>query len=181
MIEKNREIKISKALSYWLRHHPEDIGISVDSSGWTDVKELINKARTKILFDFNELKTVVQNNDKKRFELSDDFCSIRASQGHSVDVDIDFDEVVPPQFLYHGTPRKNVDSIFDNGINKGNRTHVHLSLDIETASAVGSRRGEFEILKVEAMRMRADGIKIYISKNGVYLTNYVPPKYISKL
>lgn len=180
-MEKNREIEISKALSYWLRHHPEDIGISLDSSGWTDVRDLLDKSRVKILFDFNELKKVVQNNDKKRFELSDDFCRIRASQGHSVDVDIEFEEVIPPRFLYHGTPRKNVESIIKSGVNRGNRTYVHLSPDIETATAVGSRRGEFEILKVEAMRMRADGIKIYVSKNGVYLTDYVPTKYISKL
>jgi putative RNA 2'-phosphotransferase len=81
--------------------------------------------------------------------------------------------------LYHGTPNRNVDSILKEGINRGNRHHVHLSKDEETAASVGSRRGAFTILKIEALRMRADGHKIYISDNGVYLVDEVPSKYIS--
>lgn len=179
-MNEDRVKKISKSLSYWLRHHPEDIGLSITSEGWVDVKELILKASVKILFDFNELKYVVQNNDKKRFQFSDDLCSLRASQGHSVKVDLNLVEVIPPEFLYHGTPNRNVDSILKNGLNKGSRHHVHLSIDQETAAIVGSRRGEFTILKIEALRMRADNYKIYISENGVYLLDEVPAKYIKQ-
>ena len=177
-MDKEREKKISKALSYWLRHKPEDIGIKLGHNGWVDVRELIDKAKPKLNFDFNELKYVVQNNDKKRFSLSEDFCSIKANQGHSTEVDLQFKEAVPPQYLYHGTPNKSVDLILKEGLKKMNRHHVHLSPDQETAAKVGARRGEFTILKIEAMRMRADGHKVYISENGVYLVDDVPAKYI---
>jgi len=179
-MEKSREKKISKALSYWLRHKPEDIGIKLNSSGWTDVRELIEKASSNLLFDFNELKYVVQNNEKQRFSLSGDFCSIRANQGHSVKVDLELSEIMPPVTLYHGAPVGVIDAIMKEGLKKMNRHHVHLSIDKETAAKVGSRRGEFEILEVEAMRFRADGHKIYISENGVYLTDEVPPEYIKR-
>jgi putative RNA 2'-phosphotransferase len=178
-MNEDRFKKISKSLSYWLRHHPEDIGIFIAPDGWTDIKSLIEKAKTKILFDFNELKHVVQNNDKNRFSLSEDMCRIRANQGHSIAVELNLLEVLPPTTLYHGTPNRNVDSILKEGINRGNRHHVHLSKDEETAANVGSRRGAFTILKIEALRMRADGHKIYISDNGVYLVDEVPSKYIS--
>ena len=179
MLEEKKK-KLSKSLSYWLRHHPEDIGITVTKEGWVNVKELMEKASRKLLFDFNELKEVVQTNDKKRFMFSEDFCEIRANQGHSIDVEIKFKEVVPPAILYHGTPNKNVESILKNGLNKGSRHHVHLSVDEITAAKVGARRGDFTILKIEALRMRADKHKIYISENGVYLVDEVPSKYISK-
>lgn len=176
---EDRFKKLSKALSYWLRHHPEDIGIIISHNGWTDVKKLIEKASQKISFDFNELKYVVQNNDKKRFSLSEDMCNVRANQGHSIPVQLELLQVLPPTILYHGTPNKNVESILKEGLNKANRHHVHLSKDQETAAIVGSRRGQYTILKIEALRMRADGYKIYLSDNGVYLVDEVPPKYIS--
>jgi putative RNA 2'-phosphotransferase len=178
-MNEERFKKISKSLSYWLRHHPEDIGIVIAPNGWTDIKSLLEKASPKLNFDFNELKYVVQNNDKKRFSLSEDMCKVRANQGHSIPVELELLEVLPPTILYHGTPNKNVESILKEGLNKGNRHHVHLSKDEQTAAIVGSRRGAFTILKIEALRMRADGYKVYVSDNGVYLVDEVPSKYIS--
>lgn len=181
-MDKDKEKKISKQLSYWLRHHPEDIGISIAKNGWVDVKELLEKSKSKLLFDFNELKSVVQNNDKQRFSFNEDFCLIKANQGHTTDVEIKFDEVVPPAILYHGTSVGFVDLIMKEGLKKMSRHHCHLSKDIETSKKVANRRGgENVILRVEAMRMRADGYKIYISDNGVYLVDEVPLKYISVL
>lgn len=179
-MDENRAKKISKNLSYWLRHNPEDIGIVLGDNGWTRVDQLIEKAKKKLMFDFAELKYVVQNNDKQRFSFSDDLCMIRANQGHSIDVDLELEEVKPPQILYHGAPVGVIDSIMKEGLKKMKRHHVHLSPDEETAAKVGSRRGKFEILEVEAMRMRADGHKIYRSDNGVYLVDEVPPKYIKR-
>ena len=179
-MSSERLTKISKSLSCWLRHKPEQIGIRIENDGWVDVKELLAKASSKILFDFNELKQVVQSDDKKRYSFSEDFCMIRANQGHSVEVDIKFEEVIPPTILYHGTPNKNVESILKSGLNKGNRQYVHLSPDEKTAAVVGARRGEFTILKIEALKMRADKIKIYISENGVYLVDEVPKEYIKR-
>jgi len=179
-MDAKRQKKISKNLSYWLRHKPEDIGITLSKNGWTDVKELIKKAEQKLMFDFNELKYVVDNSDKKRFSLSEDFCEVRANQGHSTEVELEFEEIKPPTILYHGAPVGVVDAIMKEGLKKMKRHHVHLSPDEETAAKVGARRGKFEILEVEAMRLRADGHKIYISENGVYLVDEVPAKYIKR-
>jgi len=185
-MEKNKEKKISKALSYWLRHNPDDIEISLDINGWTNVDELIEKSN--IEFDLDDLKHVVENSNKQRFSLNkrhvlkgDDKYFIRANQGHSVEgVELELEEAVPPQILFHGAPVGVIDTIIKEGLKKMNRHHVHLSPDEATAANVGSRRGAFEILEVEAMRMRADGLKIYISDNGVYLTDNVPAEYIRR-
>jgi len=177
-MEKKKEKKISKSISYWLRHSPEDIGITIEDNGWTDVKVLIEKAKHKVEFTLDELKCVVDNSDKQRFSFSEDLTKIRANQGHSIDVKIEFEEVKPPRILYHGAPEKSVDAIMKSGLNKMKRHHVHLSPSVEVASQVGARRGKFVILEVEAMRLRADGHKIYISQNGVYLVDEVPPGYI---
>ncbi len=182
-MDKNKEKRISKSISYWLRHHPDDIGITIGDDGWTDIDVLIERAADKgVEFTFEELKVVVENSDKKRFSINEDETLIRANQGHSIDIEIKFNEVVPPQILYHGAPVGVVDVIMKEGLKKMNRHHCHLSKDVETAKAVANRRGgEKVILKIEAMRMRADKHKIYISENGVYLVDEVPSKYISIL
>lgn len=177
-MQNNNEKKISKSLSFWLRHNPDDIGIELKEGGWVDIDELIDKASSKIEITLEDLKRVVKNNDKQRFSINEEQNLIRANQGHSIDVKIDFEQVVPPKFLYHGTPVGIVDIILKEGLNKMSRTHVHLSKDVETAKVVGSRRGEFVVLEIEALRMRADGYKIYKSENGVFLVDEVPSKYI---
>lgn len=179
-MEKKKEKKLSKSLSYWLRHKPEDIGIELTEDGWTNIYDLIEKAKDKVEFTFDELKYVVENNDKQRFSINEDEMLIRANQGHSIKVDLKLEEVIPPQILYHGAPVGVVDLIMKEGLSKMNRHHVHLSSDEETAAMVGSRRGKFEILQIEAMRLRADGHKIYMSANGVYLVDEVPPEYIKR-
>lgn len=179
-MDSKKEKKISKAISYWLRHNPDDIGIEIGDNGWTDIDILIEKAADKVEFTFEELKEVVANSDKQRFSISEDEMMIRANQGHSIEINMDFPEVVPPQILYHGAPVRVVDIIMKEGLKKMNRHHVHLSPDTDTAEKVGARRGKFEILEVEAMRLRADGHKIYMSDNGVYLVDEVPPEYIKR-
>ncbi len=95
-MEKKKEKKISKSLSYWLRHSPDDIGISIEDNGWTDVDALLDKAKGKLEFTLDELKTVVENSEKQRFSFKDEFKKIRANQGHSIDLKIEFEEVKPP-------------------------------------------------------------------------------------
>ncbi len=177
-MDKDRHSKISKSISYWLRHRPEKIGITLNDGGWTDVKELIEKAKKEIVFDFNELKEVVQNCDKQRFSFSEDFCNIRANQGHTVNVKLNFMEIAAPPILYHGTVEQFIDSIKKSGLLPGKRHHVHLSKDIETATKVGARRGKPVILQVDAKKMQDAGFVFYISDNGVYLTDSVPKRYI---
>lgn len=170
---------ISKFLSLVLRHKPEEIGIVMDANGWVDVDELIEKCNKKnIRFDFETLEEVVVTNDKQRFAFNDDYSRIRANQGHTVNVDLEFELTKPLEFLYHGTVEKFLGSIKTNGLQKMQRLHVHLSKDKETAIKVASRRGKPIILKVNAGKMFEDGNAFYLSKNGVWLCDEVPSKYI---
>lgn len=173
-MEDKSLVKKSKWISKLLRHDPEDLDI--DKNGWIEVKSLIEK----IDIDNETLAKIVEENNKKRFEFSEDKLKIRARQGHSIDVDVELTllQKVPP-FLYHGTSVNNVDLIMKDGILKMNRLNVHLSADEETAKNVGSRHGKPVVLKINSAHMRADGIKIFLSNNGVYLTECVAPKYIS--
>lgn len=182
-MDKREEKFISKKLSYILRHHPESAGIKLDENGWANLDELIVNVNKQIkgILSFEIIKELVENNDKQRFTFNDNFTKIRANQGHSVKIDLKLDEINPPEFLFHGTATKNIDSIIENGINKGNRLHVHLSKDIETASKVGQRHGKLVLLKIRTKEMYEDKIKIYLSKNGVYLVDFVDKKYIDKV
>lgn len=173
-------IKISRFLSLVLRHQPETIGIKLTEEGWTSVDELITamNAHGQPL-DFETLEHVVDTNDKKRFAISDDGEMIRANQGHSVEVNLGYQPTTPPEVLYHGTVARFLPSIRENGILKGQRHHVHLSQSLETANAVGKRRGQPVILTVRAREMNADGHEFHLSANGVWLTDSVPPQFIT--
>ena len=174
-IEKNRERKISKHLSYVLRHRPDSIGIQLDPQGWTDLALLIEKMK----ISRTELEFVVKNNSKSRFSISEDKKSIRANQGHSVKIELGLSCKIPPVKLYHGTTLKSYEIIKKDGLLKMNRNHVHLSSDIETAKQVGSRHGKPIILKIDCKQMIKEEIQFFLSENGVWLTEYVDPKFIS--
>lgn len=173
--------RISKFLSLILRHQPETIRLKLDENGWAEVNELITKsAKGRMHFTFEELEEVVETNNKKRFAFNEDKTKIRASQGHSIDVDLALNTVQPPDFLYHGTAETNISSILENGIEKRSRQHVHLSADKETATKVGMRHGKPIILTIRTGDMHNDGILFYLSANNVWLTDFVETKYISK-
>ena len=175
----DREKFISKFLSYVLRHKPEEINLELDNFGWADVKLLLAKAEKKgKSFTLKELEYVVANKAKLRFAFNEDKSKIRANQGHSIQVDLALQPVIPPNLLYHGTVARFLDSIKQNGLQKMNRQHVHLRPDIETAINVGSRRGKPLILTIEAGKMHVAGFQFCQSKNGVWLTNEVPPEFI---
>jgi len=172
-------VRVSKFVSLVLRHDPGRIGLRVDDAGWADVGELIAGARAAgVEMDRATLERVVAENEKKRFAFSDDGTRIRASQGHSIGVDLGLEPVEPPQVLYHGTATRSVDSIRRSGLHSASRTHVHLSADVETARSVGQRHGRPAILAIAAGRMHRDGHAFYRSANGVWLTDAVPVEYI---
>lgn len=165
----------SKYLSKILRHDPSCGGISLTKDGWAYISDLIHHSG----FTRSEIELIVETDKKQRYCFDNTKQKIRANQGHSIDVDIEFKKVNPPKYLYHGTIQKNIDSIFEIGLKPGKRKYVHLSPDMETASNVGSRRGTPVILKIKADEMYNDGFDIFLSENGVYLIEYVPVKYIS--
>lgn len=126
---------ISKFLSLVLRHSPETIGLKLDENGWADVEELIAKCSTNgNSLNQELLDYVVENNDKKRFAFNEDKTKIRASQGHSISVELNLNETEPSEFLYHGTVEKFLENIKKEGLQKMSRQHVHLSKDREICS-----------------------------------------------
>lgn len=172
-------VRASKFLSLVLRHRPERIGITLDSAGWGAVDELLAAAgRSGFKLDRATLERVVAENDKRRFAFSADGQSIRASQGHSVGVDLGLTPRTPPDVLFHGTATRFMDSIRREGLKPGSRTHVHLSADEATAQAVGRRHGSPVVLRVEAGAMHRDGHEFHRSENGVWLAQAVPARYL---
>ena len=178
-MNEQQKKKTSKFLSYVLRHHPELIDLNLDENGWANVEELITKSKNDSQgFTFEELDEIVQTNSKKRFAFNEDKTKIRASQGHSIDINLALIAQQPPEFLYHGTAQNNAASILEKGIEKRSRQHVHLSIDKETATNVGMRHGKPIILTISTGKMFENGIEFYLSENEVWLTDFVHPKYI---
>jgi putative RNA 2'-phosphotransferase len=172
---------ISKLMSLVLRHKPEKIDLQLDENGWADVQELIqqlNAAGIKITNTI--LEEIVASNDKQRFAFNTNKAKIRASQGHSIAVELDLTPVEPPDMLYHGTTTRFLESILANGLQKQNRRHVHLSATTDTATTVGSRHGKPVILTIHARSMHAAGFHFFLSENKVWLTNSVPIQYITQ-
>lgn len=165
----------SKFISLILRHKPETIGITLDEHGWANVDELLNG----IKIDMATLEQIVSTDDKQRYSLNENKTLIRANQGHSIPVDVELEEVQPPEILWHGTAEKYKQSILRDGLIPKSRLYVHLSTDIQTAISVGERHGEVVLLRVDAAKMYEDGYKFYLSKNGVWLTKHVPREYLS--
>lgn len=177
--EKDGNRRLSVFLSMVLRHQPEAAGITLDEHGWADVEELIAGINgTGREMDLDLLKEIVATDEKGRYRFSDDGTLIRANQGHSIPVDVELKEVEPPQVLYHGTAKRFLQSIREEGLKPMSRLYVHLSKDEETAVKVGKRHGEPVVLEVDAGRMAADGQKFYLSENGVWLTKAVGKEYL---
>lgn len=175
-------IELSKFLSLILRHKPEVIGISLDEYGWANVEELIAGIRIHKDKNFNwkVLDEIVSTDSKQRYSYNEDKRLIRANQGHSIPVDVELDEVKPPEFLWHGTGKKYELSIDKKGLIPKSRLYVHLSGDKATAINVGKRHGDPVLYKIKSREMHDNGFKFYLSKNKVWLTKEVPMKYLVK-
>ncbi|MEL6822512.1 MAG: RNA 2'-phosphotransferase [Calditrichota bacterium] len=179
---KDKDKKISKFLSLILRHRPQVVGIELGNNGWVETDKLlktIQKSGRNI--NLEDIKRVVATNDKQRFAFSEGGGLIRANQGHSVKIELNYDAVKPPVLLYHGTAEKFIKGIRREGLRKMRRHHVHLSSSVETASKVGVRHGKLVLLKIDSAAMHRKGMVFYCSENGVWLTEHVPPDYIHEL
>ena len=171
----------SKFISLILRHKPEIIGITLDEHGWANVSELISGVNETHPLDMEILERIVTEDEKQRYSFNEDKTLIRANQGHSIPVDVELEEVTPPDILYHGTGEKYTAAIDVQGLIPKSRLYVHLSGDIDTARKVGSRHGKPVIYAVKSGEMHRDGTVFYKSVNGVWLTGLVNTKYLEKL
>lgn len=174
-------LRASRFLSLVLRHKPEAAGVTLDEHGWADVEALLQGISKRHPLTMEQLEEIVRTDDKQRYSFNNDKNKIRANQGHSIPVDVELAECEPPELLYHGTGEKYYDSIIESGLLPKTRLYVHLSKDIETAKSVGVRHGTPVIFTVMSGQMFKDGYLFYCSRNGVWLTKYVPPKYLKVL
>lgn len=181
-MNEKRKVRISKFLSRHLRHAPADLGLILEDGGWVLIVDLLaGAARAGFEFTREELDEVVEESDKQRFAIDDTGTKIRANQGHSVEIDLQFEPVEPPVVLFHGTAERNIPAILRDGLQKMARHHVHLSPDTETATRVGQRHGKPVVLIVDAANMWAAGHTFFRSVNGVWLVDRVPPEYLRVL
>ena len=177
MAQSANDVKLGRFLSLVLRHEPGAAGITLDENGWADVKELLSGVRhTGRQIDMDTLERIVRENNKQRYSFNEDHTKIRANQGHSIQVDVELKEATPPQYLFHGTASRFLSAIQREGIRKMDRQYVHLSADFQTALAVGRRHGSPVVLTVDAAAMARDGITFWLSANGVWQCEDVPPK-----
>ena len=167
----------SKFLSLILRHKPQIVGLELDEHGWAEVDELISRVKN---LDLATLEQIVATDEKQRYSFSADKKLIRANQGHSIPIDVELEQLKPPEILYHGTAESFCSSIVARGLLKMSRLYVHLSGDIETATKVGRRHGKPKIFLVESLKMFGDGYKFFRSVNGVWLTEHVPAVYLKE-
>lgn len=168
--------KKSKLLAYILRHKPESVDITLNLNGWASIDEIVKNTNITLF----ELQKIVETDNKSRYEINSKDWTIRAVQGHSIDnLEIELDKGIALFDLYHGTSSDSVEQIMKEGLCKMNRQYVHLSKDIKTAEIVAQRRkGPISILVIDGTRMQSDGFKFYVAKNGVWLIDHVPSKYI---
>ena len=172
-------VKTSKYLSLVLRHEPELVGLDLDSAGWVEEDKLMHAMNQNgVPLTLDLLKHIVATSDKKRFAFSEDGLRIRASQGHSVEVNLQYEPRVPPELLYHGTAARFLDSIRINGLLRMERHDVHLAAETKVTLQVGGRHGKPVLLVIRAKEMHQAGHVFRRSANGVWLVNHVPPQFI---
>jgi putative RNA 2'-phosphotransferase len=178
MNDKQR-VRVSKYLSLHLRHQPEGLGLTLEPGGWVAIETLLTACKDHgFAITRAELEEVVARCDKQRFAIDETGTCIRANQGHSTEVDLQLEPVVPPDVLYHGTAADRVATIRQSGLQRMARHHVHLSATPATARNVGGRHGKPVVLIVDAAAMHRDGFVFYCSANGVWLTDEVPAQYL---
>lgn len=181
MLSPKQEESLSKFMSKILRHTPEQFGVNLDHEGFCDIDDLISGIRAEERWsDITEtdIIQVAKNCPKQRYEVVNGY--IRANYGHSAGR-VEYRHTNPPSVLYHGTNTKVVEKILVEGIKPMGRKYVHLSEGLEFASLAGKRRGELIILKVDSLEASSYDVKFYVANNGVWLADYIPPKYLDKL
>lgn len=169
-------------MSLLLRHRPEVAQLSLDAAGWVLLDQLVQAIRRQRGFGWVDEKTirhVVDTSKKQRFEIAGTPPRIRATYGHSTPVEIEYERVMPPPTLYHGTTRRALPNIFREGLRPMQRHHVFLTKTTEGAEAVGRRRDPKPvILAVDTEGLMEEGHSVFRTSGGLYLTDYVPPNVL---
>jgi putative RNA 2'-phosphotransferase len=178
-VERDLRVKVSKFVSYLLRHDPQ--GLAMDDQGFVDLDELVSKVKRSFpSVDGQFLRRMVEESERKRFEIVGN--RIRALYGHSVPVYLRLEEDRLVERLYHGTTSDAAGEILAKGLQPMKRLWVHLSPTIDIATQVGKRRTNNPvILVVNCAEGRRQGLKFYKASDQVYLCKFVPAKHIRRL
>lgn len=176
-------LELSKEISYALRHAPWEYELEMDKEGWVSIQQLLDALHSnekwKNITD-QDISVLIEKSEKKRHEIKNG--KIRAYYGHSTPMRIVKEKRMPPKILYHGTARRFVASIQENGLLPQGRQYVHLSQDIETAERVGRRHDDKPcILVIDSLKAWNEGVNFYYGNEKVWLSDTVPSKYINEL
>ncbi|CAK62052.1 unnamed protein product (macronuclear) [Paramecium tetraurelia] len=176
-------VQLSKTMSYFLRHGALKEGIPIRQDGFVLVQDLLKQPSiVKLKADLQSIRNVVDNNDKKRFELKeiDGQLYIRCVQGHTIEINEEelLQKIVDPQqfpVIVHGTYFQAWDLIKNTGLNKMARQHIHFAVGLPGDDAVisGMRNTCEVIIEVDMEKAMKAGIQFYVSKNGVVLSSGV--------
>lgn len=181
-MNKKLEKKVSTLISYILRHKPEEFDIILDNKGFALIEDIIRAVNSQYIgITKEDIEYIVKNDSKGRYEIEDN--SIRALYRHSFKNIVEKKPSKPPKFLYHGTKSDVLSLILSEGLKPMNRQRLCLSSDIETAEMVGNRRKKSEtvILKVRAEEAYNSGFNFYTEPNGIYMSDYIPGKFLEVL
>ena len=177
-MDAERRRKLSKYLSYILRHQPEEAGLELDPRGCATI-EAVARAATEALdmtvtaFDLELLAQPAFGEKKRRFEIEGDY--IRAGHGHTIPI-AEYDPVIPKAPLYHGAPRAVLEEILQGGLQPMSRQKVHLSYDRAiTFEAARRKSSDVVLLQIDVERARASGVGFYRSADArIVLSDAIP-------
>jgi len=181
--ERSGEERLSRFLSYVLRHHPEEAGLELDERGAADLDALVEAIRGQRGFaevTREQIEALVASEPaNRRFEIREN--RIRARYGHSLAQPIQYEPAEPPEFLFHGTTPEEAEKILGEGLKPGERQRVHLSIDMPAAREVGRRRCETPvILQIDTASARKGDVAFYRGGSAVWLSDAIPPECITR-
>jgi putative RNA 2'-phosphotransferase len=177
MSHRHKVTALSKLMTYILRHRPDEFGLVPDEAGFVSLKELQQAIAEEAGWSYvrrSHIMEAVLTTDLERFEVEDE--RIRAAYGHSPP----HEPISPPPVLYHGTRRRAYTHILQHGLNPMGRQYVHLATSQELAERIGRRRDPQPVLlEIQAQRASDEGIIFYQANPLIYLTEHIPPDYIT--
>lgn len=172
----NKQMTVSKFLSYLLRHHPEDLRMSND--GFVPISDVLSKIQNKFPDVNREYLEDLIESGNKRFQIKNNH--IRALYGHSIPVTIPLDTNSEIDVLYHGTSARSAKNIFKEGLKPKGRKKVHLSTSKKEADRVGKRHSKQPIiLQIDVKEARKNNIHFEKATENVYVSDHIPPQFIS--
>ncbi len=175
---------LSRIMAGALRHFPEKLGLMMDGKGWVDISSLIKSIGSgRSGFNWlriHHIKAVVNTDERGRYQI--DGGMIRATYGHSINVNLDDLPIADLDQYFYPVTEEEADIIIERGLHPVDRKKVHLSGTIEKAIEAGRVRAEEPlILLIDGKKAKKDGIKIFKAGKDVYITEGIDSQYLSIL